>query len=331
MPMIVTMLNDKQQFLKSAMSQRLEETHFSFGALYQGKVRDCYATDNKLILITTDRLSAFDRVLCSVPFKGQVLNLLTDWWYNASTHIIPNAKRAIPHPNVMIAKKCRVFPVEFVMRGYMTGSTDTSLWSQYQKGLREFDGCLLSNQLQKNAKLPRALLTPTTKSDVHDKPITLTDIIDQQLMTKDELQFVADIARALFEFGCAHAATKGLILVDTKYEFGVDDEGQIVIVDEVHTPDSSRYWLEETYQERFADGFEPESFDKEILRLWMKQQVNPYADSTLPTIPDDIILQLAKRYIELYERITDKQFDFSQPTSLPDVIEQSVLSYLGKK
>lgn len=312
------------------LMNKLEYTDFNFGERYQGKVRDCYSHDDKLILITTDRLSAFDRVLCTVPFKGQVLNLLTDWWYQNTSHIIPNAKLVVPHPNVMIAKKCRVFPVEFVMRAYMTGSTDTSLWAQYQKGLREFDGCVLPDNLQKNAELPRYLLTPTTKSDTHDAPITLTEIIEHKLMTQDELNRVSEKARQLFAFGCAHAKKKGLILVDTKYEFGIDEAGKIVIVDEVHTPDSSRYWSAESYSKRFAAGLEPESFDKEILRLWMKEHANPYADEVLPVIPDDIILQLSARYIELYERITDKKFEFSTDQKpISDAIGERVNAYVG--
>lgn len=327
--MIATIMSmNEYKVLQDALAQRLQKTQFEFGKLYQGKVRDCYEKADKLILVTTDRLSAFDRILCTVPFKGQVLNLLTEWWYNHTSHIIANAKLSVPHPNVMIAKKCRVYPVEFVMRAYMTGSTDTSLYAQYQHGIREVDGCVLEDHLKKNALLPRPLLTPTTKSDVHDEPITLQEIVDRGLMTADELHIVVEKARELFAFGCALADKKGLILVDTKYEFGIDDAGKIVIVDEVHTPDSSRYWLKETYAKRFADGLEPESFDKEILRLWMKQHANPYEDHVLPEIPNEVILQLAARYIELYERITDKKFVINtEAGSVPDAIQHSVMSY----
>jgi phosphoribosylaminoimidazole-succinocarboxamide synthase len=170
------------------------------------------------------------------------------------------------------------------------------------------DGCVLADGLKKNAPLPRHLLTPTTKSDEHDEPITLDEITDRGLMTKAELDEVSEKARALFAFGVEHAKQKGLILVDTKYEFGRDAAGNILLVDEVHTPDSSRYWLAENYAARFDADLEPESFDKEILRLWMKAQVDPYKNTALPRIPDDIILQLAARYIELYERLTEKVF-----------------------
>lgn len=320
---------NEQEALRAALPYRLDETHFKIGERYQGKVRDCYALPEQLILVTTDRLSAFDRVLCTVPFKGQVLNLLTDWWYEQTAHIIPNARLSVPHPNVMVAKKCRVFPVEFVMRAYLTGSTDTSLWSQYQHGLRDVDGCILEDGLTKNASLPRALLTPTTKSDTHDEPITLDAIIERGLMTHDELTFVSEKARALFAFGSERAKQKGVMLVDTKYEFGCDAEGQIVVVDEVHTPDSSRYWLADTYAARFTAGVEPESFDKEILRLWMKAHADPYADAVLPVIPLDVILQLAARYIELYERITERQFVLPViQCSLSDAISKSLLSYV---
>lgn len=315
--------------LKNALSHRLAETHLSIGKRYQGKVRDCYTLNDKLVMITTDRLSAFDRVLCTVPYKGQILNALSAWWFDRTSHIVANAKIAIPHPNVMIAKKCTVFPVEFVMRGYMTGSTDTSLWALYQKGLREIDDCVLADHLAKNAKLPRPLLTPTTKSDAHDEPITLKEILERNLMTADELAFVSEKARALYAFGAAIAQEKGLILVDTKYEFGRDDQGNIMLVDELHTSDSSRYWLADNYADHFAKGLEPESFDKEMLRLWMKQHANPYEDAVLPAIPDELILQLAERYVELYERITGTLFIFTQQEdALSDTICDSVLAAL---
>ena len=305
---VIFMVNNIQAILKKSLPHCLQATHFTIGKRYQGKVRDCYEQEHQLLMVATDRLSAFDRVLCAVPFKGQVLTLLSAWWYEKTRSMVPNALLNIPHPNVMVMKKCKVFPIEFVLRAYMTGSTDTSLYAEYQRGVRQVDGCVLEEGLKKNAKLPHHLLTPTTKSDKHDESITLDEIIERSLMTKAELEEVSNKARALFDFGVWHAKQKGLILVDTKYEFGRDEAGNIVLVDEVHTPDSSRYWLADNYMARFDAGIEPESFDKEILRLWMKAQVDPYKNETLPSIPDDIILQLAARYIELYERLTEKAF-----------------------
>lgn len=321
----------KSELLKSALPYRLNDTHFDFAKRYQGKVRDCYTLDDQLVMITTDRLSAFDRVLCTVPFKGQILNLLSAWWFDHTRHIIDNAKITVLHPNVMVAKPCRVFPVEFVMRGYMTGSTDTSLWALYQQGLRAIDDCLLPDHLKKNAALPRPLLTPTTKSTTHDEPVTLADIVERGLMTQDELTFVSQKARELYAFGAALSSKNGLILVDTKYEFGRNALGDIVLVDEIHTPDSSRYWQASTYQERFLTQLEPESYDKEILRLWMKQHADPYKDVELPVVPDEVILQLSARYIDLYERITGETFPLSAPDqALSDTIKQRVLSYLRR-
>lgn len=327
MTVTAMLLNDKV-LSEISVNQCLNATQFDFGTRYQGKVRDCYTIADKLVLVTTDRLSAFDRIICSVPFKGQVLNLLTHWWYQNTLHIIKNVSVALPHPNVMIAKKCKVFPVEFIMRGYMTGSTATSLWSQYQKGEREFDDCKLPDNLPKNAKLPRHLLTPTTKSDVHDEPITCDEIIKQGLMTKDQVMFVSKIARELFAFASQHAEKKGLILVDTKYEFGLDENNNIVIVDELHTPDSSRYWLQKTYQERLQQQQEPESFDKEILRLWMKANTDPYHASTLPAVPEDVIQLLTRRYIELYELITGEKFTATESESMLSDIEKAILPFL---
>ena len=279
------------------------------GKKHVGKVRDIYDQGDKLLIATTDRLSAFDRVLTAIPCKGQVLNQLSAWWFKKTEHIIPNHVIDLPEPNVMLAKKCAVFPVEFVMRAYATGSTNTSLWTHYKKGVREYCGHKLPEGLIKNQPLPRPILTPTTKEIEHDRPLSADDILKQKLMTKQDWEYVSKIALELFDFGSNLAMERGIILVDTKYEFGKDKDGNILLIDELHTPDSSRYWRASTYQMRLAEGKEPDNFDKEIVRLWYKEHCDPYKDKTLPPAPKDLIIKLAERYIQLYEMITGKIFN----------------------
>lgn len=307
----------------------LHETHFPFGKRYQGKVRDTYDLGDKLIIITTDRLSAFDRVLASVPYKGQVLNLVSSWWFEKTEHIIPNHVITIPDPNVTIAKKCAVFPIEFVVRGYITGTTSTALWTQYKKGVREYCGITFQEGLQKNQKLDVPVLTPTTKEEGHDRPISPKEIIDLGLMTSSDWEYASHVVMELFRYGTQVAAEHGLILVDTKYELGKDADGQIRLIDEVHTPDSSRYWLKESYETRFAHNEEPENIDKEFLRLWFAKNCDPYNDQVLPNAPEELIVTLASRYIQLYEQITG--FSFKFPTQLGpthDRIRRNLSGYL---
>ncbi|KAG6469770.1 hypothetical protein ZIOFF_070701 [Zingiber officinale] len=297
----------------SMLSNCLSETHLDQtvrGLLSKsrGKVRDVYDAGDHLVLVTTDRQSAFDRVLASIPFKGQVLNETSLWWFNKTQHITPNALVSAPDRNVTIAKKCSVFPVEFVVRGYITGSTDTSLWTVYAEGIRNYCGNSLPEGLVKNEKLSANILTPTTKSADHDVPVSPDEILQLGLMTKDELDEVSNKALALFSYGQQVALENGLILVDTKYEFGKAADGTIMLVDEVHTPDSSRYWIANSYQERFNSGIEPENVDKEFLRLWFKEHCNPYEDEVLPEAPKDLVCELAWRYIFLFETITKSKF-----------------------
>lgn len=306
--------------IREALPYCLTTTNFKFGKKYQGKVRDTYHVDNKLILITTDRQSAFDRVLASVPYKGQVLNLTSAWWFEQTKEIIPNHVLAIPDPNVLIAKKCKVFPVEFVVRGYITGTTSTSLWTQYKDGVRNYCGNVLPEGLNKNEKLFKPIITPTTKDAKHDRPISPEEIIKEGLMTADEWAFAANRAMHLYEFGVNVAKQHGLILVDTKYEMGKDEHGNIILVDEIHTPDSSRYWMEKTYEKRIRENKEPENIDKEFLRLWFIDHCDPYHDEQLPQAPEELIVTLSGRYIQLYEMITGNKFHF--PTDLMDVSER---------
>ena len=276
-----------------------------------GKVRDRFIGTTKLALVTTDRQSGFDRQLAVVPYKGAVLNLTSAHWFDASKHIIGNHLLEIPHPNVAIVKKCIPFPIEFVVRSYMTGSTDTSIWKNYQNGCRLYCGHELPEGMTKNQKLAENLLTPTTKEEEHDRPISATAIVQEGWMTQDDFNVCAKAALAVFELGQTMAADHGLILVDTKYEFGKDAEtGEILLIDEVHTPDSSRWWLASNYQENIANGKEPDNVDKEFLRLWYRENCDPYKDVHIPEAPRELVLELARRYITLYEIITGKKFEF---------------------
>lgn len=319
----------QMDLIRNELNHCLTETHFQFGKKYQGKVRDTYDLGDKLLLITTDRLSAFDRVLAAVPFKGQVLNLTSAWWFEQTEHILPNHVISIPDANATLARKCEVFPIEFVVRGYITGTTSTSLWTQYQSGVRDYCGIHFKDGLKKNEKLATPVLTPTTKDKEHDRPISPADIIAEGWMTQADYDQASAAAMQLFQFGMKKAAEHGLILVDTKYEIGRDAEGNMRLVDEIHTPDSSRYWLSAHYEERFAAGKEPDNIDKEFLRLWFKDNCNPYEDAALPKAPDELIVTLASRYIQLYEMITGKPFSYTQTAgSIDERIKRHVAGWL---
>ena len=296
--------------IKAELNNTLTETSLSDKSKKTGKVRDQYDLDDQVALITTDRQSAFDRVLASIPFKGQVLNLTSAWWFSQTKHIIPNQVISVPDPNVTLAKKCEVFSIEFVVRGYITGSTSTSLWTVYNNGDREYCGNILSEGLKKNQKLEANMLTPTTKEEHHDRPIAPPEIVSEGWMTQEDWDYCSQKALALFAFGQQKAAEHGLILVDTKYEMGRDTDGTIRLIDEIHTPDSSRYWIAETYDERMSAGQEPQNIDKEFLRLWFVDNCDPYNDKTLPDAPDELVAELSSRYIYLYETITGKAFPF---------------------
>jgi len=301
------MLSDDQ--IKEQRKFVLEETNFSgLGAKQKGKVRDVYVKDDKIFLIATDRQSAFDRNLAQIPFKGQVLTQTSLFWFNETKDIIQNHVIDSPDPNVVVCKKLTVFPVEMVIRGYITGVTSTSAWTAYEKGEKDFCGNILPDGLKKNQKFDIPIITPTTKSEVHDEKISAEEIVKQGLMTQEQWDLVADATIKLFDRGTQIAAKNGLILVDTKYEFGYDEQGNIFLIDEIHTPDSSRFWIKETYEERFANGEEPENIDKEFLRLWFKDNCDPYKDENLPEAPEDLIVELSKRYIKLFEMITGKEF-----------------------
>jgi phosphoribosylaminoimidazole-succinocarboxamide synthase len=303
-------------------------------AVRRGKVRDQYdfiAADGaqRVALVTTDRQSAFDRVLTAIPFKGAALNLTSAWWFRATESIIPNHVVDVPHPNVTVAIRCKPFPVEFVVRGYITGSTSTSLWKNYAAGVRNYCGIDFPDGLVKNQRLARNVLTPTTKDDAGDRPISPADVVKEGLMTQHEWDTCAKAALLLFEFGQTVADEHGLVLVDTKYEFGRDENGIIRVIDEVHTPDSSRYWLATSYASRIAKGEEPENIDKEFLRLWFRDNCDPYKDANLPDAPADLVDELSRRYIMLYEMITGESFDVSASAVGPEAIAAAMAPHVA--
>ncbi|MBI5134646.1 phosphoribosylaminoimidazolesuccinocarboxamide synthase [Candidatus Uhrbacteria bacterium] len=296
----------------------------SLGPVKHGKVRDVYERGNELILIATDRQSAFDRILAAIPFKGQVLNQVSQFWFENTRHIIRNHAVRYPDPNVIIAKKCTVFPVEFVVRGYLTGVTGTSVWTAYQKGSREFCGNLLPDGMRKNQPFATPIITPSTKSDEHDENVTPAQIIERALMSKEDWYYTSQKALELFAHGQKVAREHGMILVDTKYEMGKDADGNILLIDEVHTPDSSRYWIAESFQQRIAEGKEPENIDKEFLRLWFKDHCDPYNDKELPKAPDELVVELSARYIQLYEAITGQQFEYPDGSNIQERIQKNI-------
>ncbi len=277
----------------------------------RGKVRDSYdLPDGRTIMIATDRQSAFDKVLASVPFKGQVLTQTASFWFNATSDLCNNCVLEIPDPNITVVERLNMLPVEMVIRDYMTGSTETSIWPKYNKGTREMYGINFPEGLVKNQKLPETILTPTTKDsgpDGHDLPITPIEIVKQNLLTQNTWDELASKSLEMFSRGREIAAKNGLILVDTKYEFGIDSSGNIKVADEVHTPDSSRYWIAESYSKRMDEKKEPDSLDKEFLRLWISERCNPYKDS-IPNIPTETLNEFSKKYISLYEKVTGEIF-----------------------
>ena len=257
-----------------------------------------------------------------------MLNSVAGFWFNRTAHIIPNHVLSTPHPNVTIGRLCKPFAVEVVCRAYLTGSTSTSLWTHYAAGGRNYCGNVLAEGMRKHQKLECAILTPTTKEDEHDRPISSAEIVSEGLMTQQQWEYVAEKALALFAFGQQLAAQHDLLLVDTKYEFGVDGAGIIRIIDEMHTPDSSRYWIASSYQQRFDAQQEPDMIDKEFLRLWYTQHSDPYADAVLPAAPVQLVVELSRRYILLYEMITGGRFEFpregSEKVATAEAIERVV-------
>ena len=282
---------------------------------YRGKVRDNYdLPDGRRIIVATDRLSAFDRNIAAIPCKGQVLTQTARFWFDETADICPNHVIEYPDPNVLVCRRLDIMPVEIVVRDYLAGTTATSVWSMYKAGRREIYGIRFPDGLVQNQKLPQPILTPTTKArdGEHDEPVTPAEIVERGLLSAAQWDEVSGVALALFARGRDIAAARGLILVDTKYEFGLDAKGRIILADEIHTPDSSRYWFAETYPARFAAGEPPDAFDKDVLRRWVAARCDPYRDA-IPPIPPLVIGETAAVYIDAYERITGETFTLPSP------------------
>ncbi|TPM20939.1 phosphoribosylaminoimidazolesuccinocarboxamide synthase [Mesorhizobium sp. B2-3-6] len=287
---------------------------------YKGKVRENYdLPDGRRIIIATDRLSAFDTILTSIPFKGEVLTQTARYWFEETADICPNHVLEYPDPNVVVGTRLDILPVEVVVRGYLAGTTSTSILTRYRRGERDMYGMRLPDGLRDNEKLAEPIITPTSKAahGGHDEPLSRTEIIEQGLLTQAQWDTVSDYALNLFARGQARAAERGLILADTKYEFGIDQNRTIILADEIHTPDSSRYWIAGSYEQALANGTRPESFDKDFIRSWVTARCDPYREP-IPEIPDEIVEQASKVYAQAYEAITGKTF-------VPDVSGHTVL------
>ena len=292
------------------------------GKKYSGKVRDFYIVGDKRIIITTDRISAFDVVLGYIPYKGAVLNQLAAFWFENTRDIIQNHLISVPHPNVSIVKNAKLIPIEMVVRGYISGVTNTSIWGSYEKGERVIYGIKFPNGLSKNQKLKTPVITPTTKAEKgHDLRLTDKEIIERKIVDPKIWRQMKKAALALFERGTRICSKAGIILVDTKYEFGLDEKGKLMLIDEIHTPDSSRFWIKKTYVQRFAKGLEPENFDKELLRLWYAEH-GYKGDGKPPKMSQKLVNQVSERYIQIYKKITGEKLTFDKKISSSELIKE---------
>lgn len=307
--------------LRAQLSMTLAHTDFAAGPRREGKVRDIYEVDEHLVLVTTDRVSAFDHVLGTVPFKGEILTAMAVWGFESTRDILPNHVVATPDPNVIVAKKCRPHPVEFVVRGYVTGS----LWRDLEAGRADVYEVAIPEDVEKDGPLPAPILTPTTKAELgaHDEPTSRRRIVQAGVMTEAEFDAAAEAALALYARGRALAAERGLILVDTKYELGLDPAGTLTVIDEIHTPDSSRYWVAADYEERRRAGQSPRMLDKENLREWLRTERGFTGHGTPPALDDDIRLTLCRRYMDVYERMLGQPFN-PEPQPVASRIEANL-------
>jgi phosphoribosylaminoimidazole-succinocarboxamide synthase len=306
--------------LLAQLKRPLTETAIAaLGPVARGKVRDSYVKDGRRFIVTTDRISAFDRVLGTIPFKGQVLNRVAAFWFAETRDVVPNHMVGCPDPAVMEVLDCEPLPVEMIVRAYLTGSTSTSILTHYNRGVRTFCGNALPDGMTAHQKLERPILTPSTKAEHGDHDISASreEILAMGRIPAAQFDEISRMAFALFELGQRHCAANGLILVDTKYEFGKTRDGRIVVIDEVHTPDSSRFWQAATYEARRAAGKEPEGLDKEYVRVWLKTERGFTGDGPIPQIPDEIRVEAARRYIAACEQVTGERFepDTDEPES----------------
>ncbi|MFH1182495.1 MAG: phosphoribosylaminoimidazolesuccinocarboxamide synthase [Candidatus Woesearchaeota archaeon] len=295
--------------IRKQLKNALDRTDFkSLGKKYEGKVRDNYTQGNKRVIITTDRISAFDRVLCTIPYKGQVLNQMAVFWFENTKDIVKNHMIHAPDPNVMVVEECNPLPIEMVVREYVTGVTTTSIWYNYKQGVRNFCGNRLPEGMKKDQKLPKPILTPSTKAQKggHDESLSCDEIVKRKLVSREDMEQINEISLKLFERGKDVAAKQGVILVDTKYEFGKLGE-EIILIDEIHTPDSSRFWFADTYQALFNACKEQRKIDKEYVRTWLADR-GFIGEGAIPPIPDDVRVEAARLYIEAYEKVTGLAF-----------------------
>jgi len=302
-------MNVKNDIL-DLLSCAFRETDLPLPSKASGKVRDWYdLPDGKRLIVTTDRLSAFDRSLAAVPYKGQVLNELSAWWFEQTKDMIPNHLISLPDPNAAVVEIAQPFPVEVIVRGYITGVTSTALWYRYSTGERDIYGYTFPEDLHKNEALPEPIITPTTKGGVtgHDERLTSTEVVEKGLLDQQTWEQVQAAALAVFKRGQELACSAGIILVDTKYEFGRAADGSLMLIDEVHTPDSSRFWKADTYEARFAEGQDPENFDKEFVRLAYAEK-GYRGDGEIPSMADGLWVSASERYIQIYEMLTNKEF-----------------------
>lgn len=305
---------------QKALQHPLEATDFGqLGKLYRGKVRDNYSgPDGVRTIIVSDRISAFDHIVGTLPLKGQMLNYIAAWWFERTKHLADNHVISVPDPNAMRVHECTPLPVEMVVRSYLTGTTSTSIWAHYEAGSRTFCGHPLADGMRRHQKLPQALLTPSTKAahGDHDVSASRAEILKLTGMNPEDFDVAAEMAMKVFAFGQKLSAERGLILVDTKYEFGKTKDGRIVLIDEIHTPDSSRYWLAKSYEERFQAGQNPESFDKDNVRRYLSEQ-GFNGDGPVPTVPDEVRITASERYLGAIETLTGESFRPDLEESLP--------------
>jgi len=315
--------------IQQQLSYCLAGTKFTnLGEVYEGKVRDNYTRGDTRIIVVTDRLSAFDRVLTKLPFKGQVLNQLAAFWFNQTKDIIGNHMIESPDPNVIVGRQCTAMPVEMIVRGYLTGSTTTSAWYNYEKGVRHFCGNVLPEGLKKDQKFETPIITPTTKAELgaHDEMISKDEIVASGLVSKEDFERMAEAALKLYARGVEVAAKQGIILVDTKYEFGKTKDGELILIDEMHTPDSSRFWYADEYEKRFNAGEDQKRIDKDFVRNWYIER-GYRGDGEVPQITEDVRVEGARRYVEAYELITGQEFVAEVGDPLPR-IEKNLAKYM---
>jgi phosphoribosylaminoimidazole-succinocarboxamide synthase len=301
--------NNLDDLIKEQLNYTLNETDFtSLGHLYRGKVRDNYIKEPIRIIISTDRLSAFDRVITTIPFKGQMLNQVSSFWFEKTKNLVKNHIIDVPDPNVSVVHQCEMVPVELIVRGYLTGS----MWRDYIRG-KPTSGIMPPKGMRKNQRFDEVILTPSTKAESgHDIYLPKETILKRSMVDKDVYEEMEEAAIKLFKFGQEFCEKQGLILVDTKYEFGLKDN-ELMVIDEIHTQDSSRFWISDTYHEKFEKGDEPDILDKEIFRGWLMETYpkifpNIAPNQEIPPISEDIKIELAKRYMQSYQKITGLEF-----------------------